>query len=52
LGKLPWGAKPVPRLPAETRTAWYQKLSRDQKIELAQAGNLTTIGGVRFTHLP
>lgn len=52
LGKLPWGSKGAPRLPAETKTSWYQKLTRDFKVDLAQAGGLTTIGGVRFSHLP
>ncbi|WP_158289964.1 RHS repeat-associated core domain-containing protein [Ramlibacter sp. WS9] len=50
--KLPWGA-PVtnPRLPAETKTAWYRILTRDERVQLAQAG-LTTVGGIRFTTVP
>ncbi len=52
-GKLPWGSpKATPRMPAETITAWYQKLTKDHKIQLAQAGSITTIGGVGFTHPP
>ncbi|MBI5278680.1 MAG: hypothetical protein HY854_19775 [Burkholderiales bacterium] len=49
---LPWGAKPQLRLPAETRTALFRTLARDQRVHLAQAGPLTTVGGVRFTTLP
>jgi hypothetical protein len=52
-GKLPWGSpKATPRMPAETKTAWFQKLTRDQKVQLAQTGGLTTIGGVQFTIPP
>lgn len=52
-GKLPWGApKATPRMPAETKAAWHQSLSRSHKVQLAQAGNLTTIGGVRFSFPP
>jgi RHS repeat-associated protein len=50
--QLPWGApKTNPRLPAETKTAWYRILTRDERVQLAQAG-LTTIGGIRFTTVP
>ena len=50
--QLPWGARKTnPRLPAETRTAWYRILTRDERVQLAQAG-LTTIGGIRFTTVP
>jgi len=52
-GKLPWGApKATPRMPAETRTAWYQNLTKDLKVQFAQAGGLTNIGGIQFTHPP
>jgi hypothetical protein len=52
-GKLPWGSpKATPRMPAETKTAWYQRLTKDHKVQLAQAGGITTIGGVGFTHPP
>ena len=50
---LPWGAsKTNLRLPAETKSAWYRILTRDERVQLAQAGNLTSVGGVRFTTLP
>jgi len=50
--QLPWGApKTNSRLPAETKTAWYRILTRDERVQLAQAG-LTTIGGIRFTTVP
>ena len=51
--KLPWSApKATPRMPAETKTAWYQNLTQDYRVQLAQAGGLTTIGGIQFTHPP
>lgn len=52
-GTLPWGSpKAIPRLPAENKTAWFESLTRDQKVHLAQAGALTTIGGVQFSIPP
>lgn len=51
--KLPWSApKAVQRMPAETAAAWYQRVTGDEAIQLAQAGPLTTLGGVQFTQLP
>lgn len=51
--KLPWGApKAAPRMPAETKTAWYQNLTQDYKVQLAQASGLTSIGSIQFTHPP
>lgn len=50
--QLPWGtAKPVPRLPAESRTAWFQNLHKTAKIQLAQAGGVM-VGGVQFNMPP
>ncbi|HEY8356293.1 MAG TPA: transglutaminase-like domain-containing protein, partial [Ramlibacter sp.] len=51
-GKLPWGPARSKRLPAETKGAWWNKLTSDQRIQLAQAGGLTSVGGVRFSNLP
>ncbi len=49
---LPWGAQPTRRLPAETRSAWYQQLMREQRVVLAQAAGLSVQGGVQFSVLP
>jgi hypothetical protein len=49
---LPWGTQPVRRVPAETRSAWHQQLMRGERVLLAQAGGLTTQGGVQFNVLP
>jgi RHS repeat-associated protein len=50
---LPWGSpKTNKRMPAETASAWYRSLARDERVQLAQAGPLTTVGGVRFTVVP
>lgn len=50
---LPWGApRSNKRMPAETKAAWHRMFSRDDRVQLAQAGGLTTIGGVRFSSLP
>ena len=44
--KLPWSTpKPTTRAPATTKTAWFQNLYADQRVQLAQA---TTIGGIQF----
>ncbi|MGE3433873.1 MAG: transglutaminase domain-containing protein, partial [Ramlibacter sp.] len=51
--KLPWRTpSPNKRAPAETKAAWHRQLYADQHIQLAQAGGLTTIGGIRFTYPP
>jgi hypothetical protein len=51
--KLPWATpNAMPRMPAETQTAWFQKLNKDQKVQLAQASNLITVGGVQFSFPP
>ena len=48
--KLPWSnPKPTQRAPAETRTAWYQNLYKDQKIHLASAAS---VGGIQFNIPP
>lgn len=50
-GQLPWSTpKPNTRAPAETKTAWYQHLHKDQAVKLAQAGG--GLGGIQFTHPP
>ena len=47
--KLPWSnPKPTQRAPAETRSAWYQNLYKDQKIQLASAASAASIGGIQF----
>lgn len=55
-GKPPragWGApKNNKRMPAETKSAWRMHLTRDRGVQLAQAGGLTTIGGIRFSTPP
>lgn len=49
-GKLPWRTPtPATRMPAETKTAWHQNLYGDQKVQLAQAGN---VGPIQFTIPP
>jgi hypothetical protein len=51
--KLPWDApKIAPRMPAETQTSWHRNLTGGQRVLLAQAGGLTSIGGVQFTFPP
>ena len=50
---LPWSTpKPNTRAPAETKTAWYQNLYADKKIQLAQVGPLTSFGGIQFNIPP
>jgi len=38
------------RTPAETKTAWYQNLHKDQAVQLAQAGGASP--GIQFANLP
>ncbi|WP_205734210.1 hypothetical protein, partial [Acidovorax kalamii] len=48
--QLSWSSpKPTQRAPAETRTAWYQNLYKDQKIQLGSAASL---GGIQFNVPP
>ena len=48
--KLPWSSpKPNTRMPATTKTAWFQNLYKDQKIQLASAAS---VGGIQFNIPP
>ena len=50
-GQLPWSTpKPNTRAPAQTKTAWYQNLHKDQAVQLAQAGSASP--GLQFTNPP